>query len=353
MKSMKVLTAALLLAGASAAHAQLACDTPLGVSMDAVPESLRGCAASAAIQPGLLAPTDTAFVNVLFAPVGVTAGINTHVLNNFPAGLTPRGATNPSLFALDLSADGNTLFGAVVSNAAAPPTNNRTLGTINQTTGAYTVVANITGLVDQANESASDLAINPSTNVAYLLTNAGTAAPFTSRLYTVNLATGALTLVGAATNNPSFIIDMAVNCAGQIFGHRFNGTAGQNSELVSINPANGAVTAIGSTGFPANFAQGMDFDAQANTLYMWQFQGTSAADVVVRYGTVNTTTGALTPIFTSAVGSGIEVEGAIRSSCAVAGPAVSTPVPLNSSWALSLMALLLVGAGLVGARRFS
>jgi hypothetical protein len=353
MKSMKVLTAVLLLAGASAAQAQLACNTPLGVSMDAVPESLRNCATGAAIQPGLLAPTDTAFVNALFAPAPTPVGIHTHVLNNFPASLTFRGATNPSLFALDLSADGNTLFGAVVSNAAAPPTNNRTLGTINQTTGAYTVVANITGLADQANESASDLAINPSTNVAYLLTNAGTAAPFTSRLYTVNLATGALTLVGAAANNPSFIIDMAVNCAGQIFGHRFNGTAGQNSELVSINPTNGAVTTVGSTGFPANFAQGMDFDAQANTLYMWQFQGTSGADVVLRYGTVNTDTGTLTPIFTSAVGAGIEIEGAIRSSCAVAGPVVSTPVPLNSSWALSLMALLLVGAGLVGARRFS
>lgn len=352
MKSMKVLTAAVLLAGASAAHAQLTCNTPLGVSMEAVPESLRHCAGNTTIQPGILAPTDTAFANVLFAPVGITPGINTHILNNFPASLTPRGATNPSLFSVDLSADGTTLFGAVVSNAATPPTNNRTLGTINQTTGAYTVVANITGLVDQAAESASDLAINPSTGVAYLLTNAGTAAPFTSRLYTVNLATGALTLVGAATNNPSFVIDMAVNCAGQIFGHRF-GAAGGNSELVSISPANGAVTTIGSTGFTANFAQGMDFDAQANTLYMWQFAGTSAADVVVRYGTVNTTTGALTPIFTSAAGAGIEVEGAIRSSCTAAGPVTSTPVPTNATWALSLLALLLVGAGLVGARRFS
>lgn len=350
MKSMKVLTAALLLAGASAAHAQLACDAPLGVSMDAVPESLRHCSTAAALPPGLLAPTDTAFVNVLFGP---SPGISTHILNNFPGSLSLLGPANPSLFSMDFNAGGTILYGAVASNAATPPTNNRTLGTISQTTGAYTVVANLTGFADQANESASDLAINPSTNVAYLLTNAGAPPAITSRLYTVNLTTGALTLVGAQANNPSFIIDMAVNCAGQIFGHRFNGTAGQNSELVSINPTTGAVTAIGSTGFPANFAQGMDFDAQANTLYMWQFAGTSAADVIVRYGTVNTGTGALTPIFTSAVGAGLEIEGAIRSNCAPVGPSVSTPVPVNSTWALSLMALLLAGVGLVGARRFS
>lgn len=141
MNSMKVLAAALLLAGSGPALAQLTCDTPLGVSMDAVPESLRHCASGATLPPPLRAPTDTAFVNVLFAPAGVTAGINTHILNNFPASLTPRGATNASLFSLDLSADGNTLFGAVVSNAATPPANNRTLGTINQATGAYTVVA--------------------------------------------------------------------------------------------------------------------------------------------------------------------------------------------------------------------
>jgi hypothetical protein len=353
MKSMKFLTAALLLAGASAAQAQLACNTPLGVSMDAMPESLRFCSAGATLPPALLAPTDTAFANVLFAPAPIVAGINTHVLNAFPASLALRGATNASLFSMDLSADGNTLFGAVVSNAAAPPANNRTLGTINQTTGAYTVVGNITGLVDQANENAADLAINPSTNVAYLLTNAGAAPAITSRLYTVNLATGALTLVGAQANNPSFLIDLAVNCQGQIFGHRFSGTAGGNSELVSVSPTNGAVTVVGSTGFPANFAQGMDFDAQANTLYMWQFAATTAADAVVRYGTVNTATGALTPIFTSAAGAGIEIEGAIRSSCAVAGPVVSTPVPTNSTWALSLMALLLAGVGLISARRFS
>lgn len=76
-----------------------------------------------------------------------------------------------------------------------------------------------------------------------------------SYLYTVDIATGAATLVGEITNAPA-IIDIAINTAGEMYGVDISG-----DNLVKIDPTTGAGTIIGSIGFDANFAQGMDFDA--------------------------------------------------------------------------------------------
>ena len=333
MKSLRLIAVGIATALASTtAIAQVDCNRTFEATDQAMPAEYAACGRSSASFPNQpFAPTDTAFVNNLFA-AGATpppTGIHSHVLNNFPASLTFRGATNASLFSMDFSPDGSTLWGAIVSNAATPPANNRTFGQINQTTGAYTSSGTLTGFVDQAAENASDLAINPATGQAFLFTNAGTAGAITVRTYTVNLTTGALTLVGAATAQPSFLIDAAINCQGEIFGHQLAGTT-TPSNLVRINSATGAITAVGSTGFAANFAQGMDFDADTGTLYMWHFGGTAAANAILQYGTVNTTTGALTPIFSTAAGSGIELEGAVRSSCPAGATAPTfgyTPAP--------------------------
>jgi len=157
--------------------------------------------------------------------------------------------------------------------------------------------------------------IDPATDNSFLITNEGTPGAVTVRTYRVNRNTGALTLVGAASGQQSFLIDAAIDCSGQMFGHQFTSTT-TPSNLVSINPTSGAISVIGSTGFAANFAQGMDFDADTGTLYMWHYFSTGG-NSILRYGTVNLTTGALTPIFSTAVGQGIELEGAIRSTCSV------------------------------------
>jgi hypothetical protein len=348
MRTFRSLATGVAMALASATvTAQVDCNRTFEPSDQAMPAEYAICAPQSlpfGNQP--LAPTDTAFVNNLFAggssppPIG----IHSHVLNNFPASLTFRGATNAALFSMDFSPDGSILWGAIVSNAATPPANNRTIGQINQTTGAYTSSATLTGFADQANENASDLAINPSTGEAFLFTNAGTTAgAITVRTYRVNLTTGALTLVGAATAQPSFLIDAAINCQGEIFGHQFGGGT-IPSNLVRINPTNGAITVVGPTGFVANFAQGMDFDADTGTLYMYHFQATSAADAILRYGTVNLATGALTPIFSTAPGSGIELEGAVRSSC----PIPTTPPVFGYTPAPSSTVTATGGSGLIG-----
>ncbi|MDX1437300.1 MAG: hypothetical protein R3335_10845, partial [Anaerolineales bacterium] len=56
----------------------------------------------------------------------------------------------------------------------------------------------------------------------------------------------------------------------------------------------GVTTLVGLTGYNANFAQGMDFDNDDGTLYIFLYIG-GGANV---YGTVNTTTGTVTPLAT-------------------------------------------------------
>jgi len=83
-----------------------------------------------------------------------------------------------------------------------------------------------------------------------------------SYLYMVNIDTGATTVVGQITNAPN-IIDIAINADGEMYGMD---TSIDN--LVQINPATGAGTVIGSIGFDADYAQGMDFEDASGILYL-------------------------------------------------------------------------------------
>ena len=80
-------------------------------------------------------------------------------------------------------------------------------------------------------------------------------------IFEVDVTSGALTPV----SNPSGIclIDIAFNAAGELYGVDIIG-----DNLIQIDKASGAVTVIGSLGFDANYAQGMDFDESADILYL-------------------------------------------------------------------------------------
>jgi len=82
-----------------------------------------------------------------------------------------------------------------------------------------------------------------------------------STLYTINPSTGAATVVGQITNAPG-IIAIAINPAGEMFGVDIVG-----NNLVRIDPATGAGTVVGPLGVNANYAQGLDFDDLSGTLY--------------------------------------------------------------------------------------
>jgi hypothetical protein len=97
MKHVKVLSVAVAatMCGANA-WAQVNCAQTFGPTADAFPAELAQCLPALSLPVDPDAPTDTAFVNNLFAPgtpPNPPIGIHSHVLNAFPGSLTFRGPT--------------------------------------------------------------------------------------------------------------------------------------------------------------------------------------------------------------------------------------------------------------------
>ena len=255
----------------------------------------------------MLAPdgiTDIGFTLDVRGQVGVPTrlanSLYTFTLGDFPT-QTFVGVTQASIFAMDFSPEGTTLFGATGSAAATNPS---TFGTVNPATGAFTVVGPLTGLA--GGDSATGLTIDPLSGDAFFSAAGGT--PASSRLYTLDLTTGALTVVGQMTapTDPTgtLFIDIAMNCEGQLFAHNISDDA-----LYSIDPTTGAGTLIGLHGLAANFAQGMDFDNSDGTLYAFIYTGSGTN----RFGSFNLTTGAFSTLAQdNPLG---EYEGAIPTQC--------------------------------------
>lgn len=128
-------------------------------------------------------------------------------------------------------------------------------------------------------ESVTGLTISTS-DVAYLSTF-GT----TSNLWTINLSTGATSLIGSMGSD--IIIDIAMDTAGRMVAHNIS-----TDTFHFVNTATGGLTLIGAHGLAANFAQGMDFDWTNDTLYAAVYTGGGT----LTYGSVNLTTGAVTSI---------------------------------------------------------
>jgi len=89
-----------------------------------------------------------------------------------------------------------------------------------------------------------------------------------SYLYTVDITTGTATVVGQITNAP-VIIDIAINADGEMYGVDIS-----SDSLVQIDPVTGAGTVIGSIGFDADYAQGMDFEEVSGVLYLAAYNAT-------------------------------------------------------------------------------
>jgi subtilisin family serine protease len=83
-----------------------------------------------------------------------------------------------------------------------------------------------------------------------------------STLYTIDLASGTAAVVGEITN-AYCVIDIAISSDDAIYAVDICQDA-----LYSIDPATGAGTLIGSIGFDANYAQGMDFEEETDILYL-------------------------------------------------------------------------------------
>jgi len=207
-------------------------------------------------------------------------------LNNF-SGQTVIGTNTYSYYGMDFDPNAEVLW-------ALNDTTDE-LGTINLSTGSFTgVVACPPG---GGADNWTGLTIDPITGTFFAST--------ATNLYTINPATGIAASVGAF--GVDLMIDIAINANHEMYGHDI-----ATDSIYSINISTGSATLIGGTGYDANYAQGMDFDNEDGTLYIFLYIG-GGANV---YGTVNLSTGAVTALSTSSPQG--EFEGAIK-----------TPGPLN------------------------
>ncbi len=87
----------------------------------------------------------------------------------------------------------------------------------------------------------------------------------TTDLYTVDVTTGATTLVGSL-GAAGLFIDVAADCDGLLYGYDLT-----DDNFYSIDPATGAATIIGALGYDANFGQGMSYDHSTGILYLSAF----------------------------------------------------------------------------------
>jgi hypothetical protein len=174
-------------------------------------------------------------------------------------------------FALDFNAAATRLY-------AIDSTNNE-LHLLNPTNGAMLSSVPVSGLVAGQNISGltfsrEDTAFVTSTDVT------------TSTLYSLNVDTGALTLIGTI-GTVAAVIDVSAGPTGSLVVHDI-----VTDSFYSVNPATATPTLIGPHGATANFAQGMDFDFVTGALYAAIYTGGGAN----LYGTVSLSHGAVTAI---------------------------------------------------------
>jgi hypothetical protein len=155
-------------------------------------------------------------------------------------------------FAMDMDVSATTLYAVLFDGS-------NTYGTIDTGTGAFTAMGTLTG--PAADSNVAGMSVHPITGSWYLSVFELDA----SILYVGDITTGVFTPVG---DIGFFNIDLAIDGQGNAYGHDLT-----SDQLISIDLATGAGTAIGPTGYSANWAQGMDFNYADGILYATIYTG--------------------------------------------------------------------------------
>jgi hypothetical protein len=177
------------------------------------------------------------------------------------------------IFAVDFDVPANVLWG--IDNTT------RELGTYNLATGVFTPTVVTTGITGTI------------TGLKFDHTNGLVYVSSATNLFTLNTTTGVATQLPSSFSPFVLVIDIAISPTGQMYGQDIG-----VDQLISINKATGAATAIGPTGQNTNFAQGMDFDTSDNTLYAYMYLGGGVNNL----STFNLATGAATIIVNGPAG---------------------------------------------------
>ena len=151
--------------------------------------------------------------------------------------------------------------------------------TIDENTGTMTAIG-------FAGIDIHGMAYDPSTGILY--------GSSPTALYTINMATGAGTLIGTFNIGGELVIAIACDEVGNMYAHDIVTDA-----IYTVNTATGQATLIGPTGLSCNYAQDMAYDMENGILYLSAY--TSQGELY----TCNVATGACT--FIGAFEGGIEV----------------------------------------------
>jgi hypothetical protein len=181
-------------------------------------------------------------------------------VNGSALGSTPIAyPTSPEIFNVSTALEyvGSTLYAAF--DVAGPEIDPGALGTINPQTGATTLVGVLTGM----NAPAGGLAYNGTT--LYAVSSADSVF---SELYTVNLATGAATKIANITLNGQQVWAMtALTIEGGVAFTKSNRTEGGTNPqtIYSLNLATGALTPVYTTTFNFSTLTSAGFTPQTQT----------------------------------------------------------------------------------------
>ena len=167
---------------------------------------------------------------------------------------TNLGTVTESLRAMAFDESANTLY-ALDNDAKA-------LVTVDQLSGGLTTVGPLTNLDPTDDVTGLDIAPD---GTCYVTSTDTT----TNTLYTCDLATGTLTVVGSQTTTP-FLVGIAADCDGNLYGHDIG-----SDSIYNINTSDGSASLIGATGIDANFTQDLTYDRESDTLFGYIYIGQS------------------------------------------------------------------------------
>ena len=187
-------------------------------------------------------------------------------------------------------------------------------GSIDPSNGCFTPTAALSG---DLTENPVGMSFNPATGEWWLINIDGLTAEVI--LYIADPLTGMTTQQAVVIDDTGFPVTLGIDLAFDNDGNLFVYDLATDA-MYQVDPATGAATLIGFSGFDANFAQGMDFDPTTNILYQAIYTGGGTGS----YGSWDLSTGVFTEIldltgFLDPLGTGYELELAITDAGGILG----------------------------------
>ena len=220
-----------------------------------------------------------------------------YAFNSFEESWITFNSADPSM-AAPVGAPGATVF-------AAEYVDGTVYGYTNDGRFFTTTLSNMSNLnvVGTIGEVIVDMAYNYATGTMYAIgTSDNQAGP--RSLHTVDLETGALTLVGSLEDTAvAAIMTLGITTEGEAYGISFApGNQTNDSYLHTINLETAECEAIGPTGFPINYVQTMTYDHNNDQMLWAQFYSDGMFTQTSALVAVNLETGAGTQLGSTPVG---------------------------------------------------